>query len=172
MKKCWILLGLAVLLSGCGTKETFETVSDVVVQPVNGQVRQVYLILPDNADAQTLGAEDSDLYFCGDMMVCVQTLDRGDLDRTLRTATGYGRETLRLQEGYSPHGKLYECAWTSLGEGGLQVGRTRIIDDGSYHYTLTVMLPEDAVDENRTAMQEILDSFRLVDPEAPVNTGS
>ena len=173
MKRCWICLGLAVLLAGCGSKETFETVSDVIVQPVSGQAREVYLELPEYADVHAMGAEGTgNLYFCGDMTVCVQTMDRGDLDQTIRTATGYGKEGVRLVEGYFPDGKLYECAWTSVGEGGLQVGRTKILDDGSYHYTLTVMMPEGSAEKNQAAMQRILDSFDLVDPETDVNTGS
>ena len=173
MKKCWIILGLAVLLAGCGSKETFETISDVIVQPVNGQACEVYLELPEYADVHAMGAEGAgDLYFCGDMTVCLQTMDRGDMDQTLRTATGYGKDGVRLMESYSPHGKLYECVWTSVGEGGLQVGRTRIIDDGSYHYALTVMVPEGSAEKNQAAMQRILESFDLVDPETTISTGS
>lgn len=173
VKKCWLLLGVVFLLTGCAAQETFETISDEIIQPVNGQAQEIYLELPETADVQAMDTESTGaLYFCGDMTVCVQTLDGGDLDRTLRATTGYCREAVQLLESYSPNGKSYECAWSSVGEGGLQVGRTRIIDDGSYHYTLTVMLPEASVEENRESLRKILDSFGLVTQDSAVNTGS
>ena len=48
MKKCWMFLVLAVLLCGCGAKETFETVADDLVQPVMASPRQITVQLPEN----------------------------------------------------------------------------------------------------------------------------
>lgn len=171
VKKCWILLAVVLLLSGCGQKETFETVSDEVLQPVDLQVQEIYLELPENTHVQAMDTQNPEkLYFCGDMTVCVQTLDGGDLDRTLRVATGYSRESVQLMESDSPFGKSYECAWSAAGEGGLQIGRTKILDDGNYHYALTIMLPEGAMDSNRESLQKMLDSFGLMTED--INTGS
>ena len=173
MKIFLLILAMLLALTGCGAQPTFETLGDNHEQPVVAQAQKIWTQLPEDAQMQTLGSEDSgELYFCGDMTVSMQTLDGGDLDRTLRTATGFGKDQVCMMESYSPYGKCYECVWTAAGEGGMQVGRTRIIDDGNYHYTLSVMVPEESAGELQTDMRLILDSFSLVDSEYSINTGS
>ena len=40
--------------------------------------------------------------------------------------------------------KRYEWTWTGMGESGAQVGRAAVLDDGDYHYCVTVMADEAA----------------------------
>lgn len=173
MKKCWMILCVALLLSGCGAEPTFETVADVDAAPVSAQAQQILLELPDSAQVPALQSEEAGtIYFCDEITVSVQTLAAGDLDRTLLSTTGYSKDALQLMQSYAPEGKCYECVWTSTGEGEMQVGRTRIIDDGSFHYVLTVMVPEGKAGALQEQVQPVLDSFRVVDADFDLNTGS
>ena len=47
MKKFVLLVMIALLLSGCSGKQTFETVDDELVQPAVAQQRQILLQLPE-----------------------------------------------------------------------------------------------------------------------------
>lgn len=165
MKNGWMALPLAaLLLTGCGVQDTFETVSDVAVQSVSTAARQVLLTLPEEAavcvfeDAQT-----GSLYLCDGYSISLQTLQGGDLDRTLRTVTGYGREQLTLMQTAQPDAKRYECVWSAAGEGEDQVGRAVILDDGSYHYVLSAMAGESSAGDLTETWQEIFRSFGLTD---------
>ena len=171
MKRILCLVLFAVLLTGCGAEPTFETVADVPVQSVSAPVRQIFLDLPANTQMQTMGADSEDkLYLCDGFTVSVQTMDAGDLDRTLRAATGYGKEELTLMQTETADGKCYRCVWAAAGEGQTQVGKTCIVDDGSYHYVLTVMVPEQDAGRLAEQVQSVLDSFQVVDAE--LSTGS
>jgi hypothetical protein len=172
VKKCWILL-LSLLLAGCSKQTALETVNDEYVQPVSAPVWQIVADLPADAGVQVMESQDlAKLYLCDDYTVTVQTLSSGDLDRTLRTVTGYSREQLnpiRLQQGEL---QRYECVFVSAGEGQTQVGRTCILDDGNYHYVLTAMAGESQIEELTDTWKNLFDSFRLVEPDAELNTGS
>lgn len=168
MKKGWIGLALAaLLLTACGAQETFETVSDVAAQSVSAAARQVLLTLPEEAavcvfeDAQT-----GSLYLCDGYNISLQTLQGGDLDRTLRTVTGYGREQLTLMQTKQENAKRYECVWSAAGEGEDQVGRAVILDDGSYHYVLTAMAGETHAGDLTETWQEIFSSFGLTNTDS------
>ena len=143
MRKCWILLLVALLLSGCATSETFETVADELLQPVVGSQREIVLTVPGSAAAEVMESEDGGkLYFCDGYTLAVQTLEAGDLNKTLRSLCGYSREELTVLETKSGSHSRYDWVFTCAGEGGTQVGRGAILDDGSYHYCVTVMAQE------------------------------
>lgn len=129
-----------LLLTGCGAEETFETVGDDMVQSVMGQMHQIALTLPDDAAAPVVSDENGGrLYLCDGYVLTVQTLDGGDLDRTARTICGYGAEKLDVVETAPAEVKRYDWVWTSAGEGGDHVGRAAVLDDGAYHYCVSVM---------------------------------
>lgn len=163
MKKCWIMLALALLLPGCGTQETMETVSDVYDAPVMAQVQQVELTLPEGAAVPSMeNPEAGRIYLCDGYTLTVQTGEAGDLDKTLRQVTGYKKEQLTLMETQRGGVTRYECAWSAAGEGGDQVCRAVILDDGSYHYAVTAMTDSAKAGELTAVWQGILDSVRLV----------
>jgi hypothetical protein len=64
------------------------------------------------------------------------------LDRTARTLCGFDRERLTVMETRPGGLKRYDWTWTSAGEGGAQVGRAAVLDDGDHHYCMTVMADE------------------------------
>ncbi|MBR2889286.1 MAG: hypothetical protein IKC09_03305 [Oscillospiraceae bacterium] len=140
MKKLWSVLVMALLLSGCAEAPVYESMGDVY-QVMAPQAAKLTLELPREAALLTMNSDAGDLYFCDGYILTVQTLAGGDLDRSLRTLTGYGRDMLTLLETRHPDGIRWECVWTGAGEGGDQVGRLLLMDDGNCHYAVTVMAP-------------------------------
>ena len=173
MKKCWILIGVLLLLSGCGAQETLETVSDVYAQPVSAAVRQVILDVPQDASVEVLqSADGGEIYLCDGYTVTVQTMAAGDLDKTLRAVTGYARENLDVLQTRQDSFKRYECVWTAAGETQTQIGRACVLDDGEYHYVVTAMAGESLSGELAEVWKDLFDSFRLVGADVDLNTGS
>ena len=163
MKKLWAVLILATLLAGCGAEQTFETVSDLNDVSAMVQMQQVELSLPEEAAAPSMENPDAGkLYLCDGYTLAVQTLESGDLDKTLRQLTGYGRSQLTLMQTNRNGIDRYECVWSAAGEDGDQIGRTVILDDGSYHYSVSVMSAADDAGELADTWQKIFDSVKLV----------
>ena len=75
-------------------------------------------------------------------------------------------------ESFRGNAKRYDCVWTAAGEGEDQVGRACILDDGSFHYVVSVMAGQSRSGELQPVWQDIFDSFRLADPSIEFNTGS
>lgn len=162
VKKLWVLAVLMLILSGCDAAETFETVWDLWEEPEIQPVRQVRVTLPDESVAPVFSATESGrLYLCDDYTVTVETMIAGDLDATFRAVTGYPQAYLTVMHTQTSDGKRYECAWVSAGEGGECVGRTVILDDGHYHYAVTVMSQAETAGELTGQWQKVLESVTL-----------
>ena len=173
MKKLLIIPLIVLLLAGCGGEKTLETISDVQDTPVSVTMQRILVQLPEELSTPALQSDKAGkLYLCEDYAVTVQTVAAGDLDKTLRTATGMGRENLQIIETWQGEVKLYRWVWATGGENGIQVGRGCIIDDGAYHYVLTAMADEEKVAQVQPVWQEIFSSFRLAEEREEVNTGS
>lgn len=166
MKKVCILLILVVLLSGCNVNTDFETVFDQLEAPVMVQMRKLDVTLPKEATAPTLQSEEAGaLYLCDGYTLSIQTMAAGDLDATLRNLSGFSREQLTVME-TAKHGiKRYDCVWSAVGEGGDQVARAVILDDGYYHYTVTVMADFSTAGDLSAVWKEILDSVKFSDTD-------
>lgn len=161
LKKMWFVLMTALLLAGCGAEETFETVGDELVLSVMAEPREVLLTLQGETILPAMETDSGTLYLCDGYDVSVQTLDGGDLDGTLRTVTGYGREDLTVMQTGAGAYDCYEFVWTTTGEFGEQACRGMILDDGSYHYVLTAMADADEVSEFREMWNGLFESFAL-----------
>ena len=163
MKKCCLILGMTLMLAGCAnTEPTFETVSDVCAQPAAAAPRQILLEIPNEAAQTVLSGNDTDkLYLCEDYSIAVQTMAAGDLDRTVRAVSGYGREELTILKSSAESYTRYDFVWVSAGEGGNQVGKATILDDGNYHYALSCMASEEKSEEVASAWDRIFSSFWL-----------
>jgi len=173
MKKCLILMFAMLFLTGCGTAETAETVSDVYIQPVMGTMQQAVVSLPVDASVAVLESEDAGtIYLCDGYTVTLNSTPGGDLEKTLRRATGFGKEDLALMETEKDGIKRIHGVWTAAGETEQQVGRLTILDDGSYHYVLTCMTDASKANQLQPVWQDLFDSFRLVSPDYEINTGS
>jgi hypothetical protein len=173
MKIVIVLLALTMLLTGCGAQETFETVQDMMpVEPV-ASPQQFFVNLPENAATPTFQDGDREqLYVCQDYCITKQILDGGDLQKTLMHVTGKTREELELLKTKGVAWDRYDFVWTSAGEEGLQLGRACILDDGDFHYVLSVMAQEESAGKLRQTITDVMDSCTLLDPTIDLSTGS
>lgn len=173
MKKCILILILLGMLSGCAAPEVYETVSDTLETTPAAKPMQMILDMPQEAAQPTLQKETTEkLYHCDGYTLSLQTLAGGDLEKTLKTVTGRSREELTVIETRADHGSRYDCVWTAAGETGLQLGRACVLEDGNYHYVLSVMAPEEETGRLREVWQNLFETCRLVDGDKNLNTGS
>lgn len=166
MKKLLLFLMMSVLLLGCSAEPVFEQVEDVY----GGTLREpgaLQVMVPEKASVLTAAGDSTgQLYFCDGYTLTVQTLSGGDLDRSFRSVTGYGKDALTVLETLRQGVPCYSCAWTSAGEAGDQVGHMVLLDDGAYHYAVTVMADADRAGELSETWDQILNRVTLS------NTGS
>ncbi|MGM9605023.1 MAG: hypothetical protein ACI3XG_08150 [Faecousia sp.] len=161
MKKMGFLFLAALLLAGCGRVEAAETVADVWEEPISvAAPREVRLELPGEAVACAMESDTGRLYFGDGYEVMVQTLSSGDLDATIRELTGFDRENITVIQTQAEYPKRWEFAWAAAGEDGERVGRGVVLDDGNYHYCLSVL--QDADDDDcQIIWSEVFNSFDL-----------
>ena len=173
MKKLWVIPLLALLLVGCGKKQTMETISDAPDTPVVSAVQRIQVQLPPELSTPTLEGENTGaLYLCDDYSITVQTVEAGDLKRTIRGATGMDKENLQILQTKQGDIKRYQWVWSTTGENGAQVGRGCILDDGAYHYVLTALADENKTEKVQSQWKEIFASFTLATEREEVSSGS
>lgn len=161
MRKYVLLASLALLLTGCGA-ETFETVSDDLIQPVMGSVREMEVKLPDHAASPVVNSIDGGkLYFCDGYTLTVQTMSGGDLNKTVQNICGFDRETLTVIRTKDQENTCYEWVWTSAGEDGDQLGRAMVLEAGNYHYCLTAMAHAEDAASLQPEWDQLFSSFKL-----------
>lgn len=160
MKQYCLLLILPLLLCGCGAEETFETVSDEIVSPVMAQPKEISVRLPDDAVSPVLESDTRQIYISEDYEITVEILSSGDLDATVHTLSGYGKDQLTLVETGESGAKRYDFVWVSAGEQGERLGRGVILDDGKYHYCMSVL--RDADGDSQTVWSEVFASFTVI----------
>lgn len=160
MKK-WLAICLCVgLLTGCSA-ETFETLGPVShVSATAAPARSMVLALPADAAVLTSSGDDM-LYICKDYTIAVQTVSGGDLTDTIRSLTGYTPSQLTVMESTCGDHRRYDFVWTAAGEGGDQICRAAVLDDGNYHYCLTLMADATAAGELTDRWNDLLGSFCL-----------
>lgn len=160
MKRILLVLLMTLLLAGCAEAELGETVADVWQEAVTvAAPRETRLELPGEAVACAMESDTGRLYFGDGYEVMVQTLSSGDLDATIRALTGFDREDITVIQSQSDP-KRWEFAWASAGEGGERLGRGVVLDDGNYHYCLTVL--QDADDDDcQIIWSQVFNSFEL-----------
>ena len=161
MKKMLLCFVLALTLAGCGEAEVFETVGDEMVQSVMAEPREISLALPEEAVLPAMETDNGTIYICQHYDVSVQTLESGDLEKTIRSVSGFDMYDLTIMETTVSDADCYEFVWTSAGEWEDQVCRCRILDDGNYHYVLTVMADADTAPRLEEGWQSIFSSFSL-----------
>lgn len=161
LKKGLCLVFVCLLLGGCAVEETVETVADEWVEEVLAPARQIRVSLPEEVAPvaeDTAGA----LYIASDYEICIQTMAGGDLDATIRSISGHGRESLTVIATESQGLRRYDMVWTAAGEGGDRIGRAVIVDDGTHHYTMTVLRDADSVETDQIVWRTVFESFSLV----------
>ena len=161
MKK-WLIFGLCmVFLSGCAAEETFETVADEQVQSVSAPLRQLQVELPEEAAAPTSESESGTLYQCDGYEIILQTMESGDLNGTIQSVSGYSRSYVTVMETNLAGWKRYDFVWASAGEQGDRLGKAAILDDGNYHYCVSVLGDADRAAEFEEIWERLFDSVSL-----------
>lgn len=161
MRKVWVFLALALALTGCGVEMTLETVSDEVIQAAAAQPREIRVELPDTTVLPVMESDNGQLYLCRDYDVSIQTLNGGDLARTIRTVTGYDAGDLTVMQTTDGDCTRSEFVWTAAGELGDRVCRAAVEDDGSFHYVLCAMIDEDKAAEYQQIWNGMFESFAV-----------
>lgn len=161
MKRKIIVGLLALLLTGCAAEETFETISDDIVQPVMAQPREVSVSLPGEVSMPAMESDSGRMYLASDYEIYIQTLDRGDLNATIQTVSGYDKDALTVMQTSLDGVDRYEFVWTCAGENGDRIGRGVVLDDGDYHYVMTVLRDADTTETSQIVWNDVFDSFRL-----------
>ena len=160
MKRIICLLASFLLLAGCSAP-VYETLGPVEhVSATTPRLRQTVLEFP--GDAAILTASGSDmLYTCGEYTMSLQSLVSGDLTSTVRNLSGYDPSQLTILETVCTDHTRYEWVWTSAGETGDVVCRAAVLDDGNYHYCLTVSTDAEKAGDLTEAWNELFRSFCL-----------
>lgn len=159
MKKVWLLVFLALLLCGCAAEETFETVSDEIVAPVMAQPRQLSVRLPEDALSPVLESESRQIYMSEDYEITIETLSSGDLNATVQILSGYDKDALTILQTEKGEIERYDFVWVSTGDQGERLGRGVILNDGQYHYCMSVL--RDAQGASQIVWSDVFDSFSL-----------
>ncbi len=161
MKNFVRLLLICALLTGCAAEDTFETVSDNLPQSAAAPMAEIVVSLPEEAAAPASQTENGALYQCDGYEILVETFTSGDLDATLRSTTGYSREDLTVIETRNGKIRRYDLVWSCLGEQGEHVGRACVLDDGNYHYVLSVLADAARAGELERDWEELFGSYAL-----------
>ena len=162
MKKyLWMLLPV-LLLCGCGAQETMETISDEILLPVMAQPRDISVQLPGETALPVVENDAGRIYICDEYEIVLQTMDAGDLNRTVRSLSGMEQAQLTVLETASDDVTRHEFVWTSAGERGEQLGRAVVLDDGTYHYCLSVLRSAEKADKSQINWNQVFGSFKLV----------
>lgn len=161
MKKLCLIVVLAALLAGCG-KKNYETRNTPCNTDATAAPGVISIMLPDQIATPVMSTQNGDrLYIAENYEICLQTISSTDLNTTLKSCTGFERDKLTIMETEQNGMKRYDCAWSAAGEGVQSVGRLMVLDDGNYHYVLTVTAPQEHADEMDAAWKELEESFRV-----------
>ena len=161
MRKMIVILISVLMLAGCGSTQTLETIADEPVLAVSAEQREVKVELPDDATVMTMSCDNKTIYLCGGYEICFEVLDAVDLDRTIKQVTGFHEEYLTvLKTGYEGFSK-HEMVWSSAGETGDYLGRAVVLDDGDHHYVLSALAPADMVQNLEGQWEEMFASFQF-----------
>lgn len=161
MKKLGVVLAFLLLLSGCGAEETLETVADDLAAPVMAEPKEIHVSLPEEAEQTVLEGVSGNLYLGRDYSIAVETMDGGDLDKTVYAMTGFHSDELTILTTKQGNVTRRDFVWASAGETGEQLGRGVILDDGSYHYCLSVLRPAQT-ETSQIIWEDVYQSFSLI----------
>ena len=162
MKRLLGMLLLMGMLSGCASQPVLETVTDDLCESTMAQPKQIRVSLPGEAAMPTVESDSGRLYLCRDYEIMLQTLSGGDLNATLQSVTGYEREQLTILETLRSDMPCYEFSWACAGESGDRVGQGILLDDGAYHYCMTVLWDAEKTEDLQIVWSEIFSSFDAV----------
>ena len=160
MKYAMCVLALMAALAGCAAEETFETVADEQILPVMAQPRNISVELPGEAALPVVENDSGRIYLCQDYEIMLQTMAGGDVGATMEAVSGRQRDSLTVMQTHSDGADRYEFVWAAAGEKGDRLGRAVVLDDGQFHYCMSVL--RDAETVTQVVWRDVFASFTLV----------
>lgn len=149
--KMWLKIGIALLalaLSACAPEETpvLETVGEGTCQQQEKPVAaKIEVMIPEEAVSEAMAdGSGGELYTWDDHTLQLQTLEGGDIRRTVESVTGFDYDSLTVMASRKGDLTYYQTVWSTAGEEGTMLGRALIADDGYYHYCVSLLSPEDS----------------------------
>ena len=161
MKKWILLLLMTVLLAGCAPEETFETVVDELVLPAMAQPGYICVELPGETAMPVIENDNGRVYVCNDYEIVLQTLTAGDLESTITEISGLTSSDVTVVKTMAGGISRYEFVWAAAGETGDQTGRAAILDDGNYHYCMTVLRSAEDAEKTQVNWDQVFSSFSV-----------
>jgi len=161
MKKRLLLVLVSLILCGCGAEETFETVADEEILTVMAAPRQITVLLPEGTATPVLEREGEQIYLCEDHEIIIETCTAGDLSETIQGICGYEKGELTLMQTQWQEVSRYDFVWAAAGEHGDRLGRAVILDDGQYHYCMSVLRDAEG-DSGQIDWDQVFASFDLI----------
>lgn len=149
---------MLLLLTGCGRQPVFETVDDEPAAPVMASPGKITVDLPAEAASPVLDTDGQQIYFCDGYEIFLENRPSGDLQETVRYLTGFDGDALTVMKTGQGIGKRYEFVWSCAGEEGQRLGRAVVLDDGQYHYCMSILRDADVEGD---ILQPVFSSFRL-----------
>ena len=162
MRKILVMLIVVLMLAGCSA-QTFEKVEDTNDVQAMVQPATLLMDLPEEAAAPTMQGSSGTLYFCGDYDIMVEVMPSGNLNNTLQSLTGFERDELELVQTMRCGVDCYGLVWTAAGEAGDHVGRALILDDGNFHYCVSVMAMAEDISACADDWNSLLKSVALAE---------
>lgn len=161
MKKWTFFLLLPLLLAGCRAEQTFETIRDEWAIPAMAQERQISVSLPEEVSISAMQNDIGKLYLCDGYEIAIETMESGDMNRTIRTLTGHDKKDLTIMTTEENGIQRYEFVWASEEEQGDRLGQGVILDDGNYHYTMTVLRDAEPAQPSQIIWSQVFRSFQV-----------
>ena len=79
----------------------------------------------------------------------------------MQTVSGLSREDLTVVETFCDGVSRHEFVWAAAGERGDRTGRAVILDDGNYHYCLSVLRDAQSTGKSQISWDQVFSSFSL-----------
>jgi hypothetical protein len=161
MKLVAIIVAVLLLFCGCAAEETYETVMDVWEEVPAPEAKSICVDLPGESAMPVMESDGGRVYVSSEYEIYVQTMPGGDIGATIEEMSGHPQESLTVLSTMQDDAMRYDFVWATAGEGGDMLGRGIILDDGSYHYTMTVLRGADTVQSSTVVWDAVFSSFRL-----------
>lgn len=162
MRKLMLILALCIMLIGCSSAETFETLGPIQhVSDTMPQMSKLHLILPEDAAQDVFYGGENSVYECEDYLLVLQTMASGDITRTIKHLSGFSSEKLTILESNFEGVKRYDWVWSAVGEDGDLICRASVLDDGNYHYCLAIVTSAANAGALTEEWNGIFTSFRI-----------
>ena len=168
MKKWIAVVLIGMLLCGCGPEKPAESETQLPVlptEPAKPTAGEIGVWIPEEAVSEAMAeASQGQIYSWDAYEMRLQTVDGGDIQRTMEQLTGMDYDRLTVMNRKKGDLELYQTVWRAAGEEGTLIGRAVVADDGHYHYCVSLTAPEQV--DSEAVYDRICQTLAIVDPES------